>query len=36
MEDRQSATRIPLSIIPLIGVSHMLGGVGLLIPNVLD
>jgi hypothetical protein len=26
----------PLYIIPLIGVTHILGGVGLLIPNVLD
>jgi len=33
MEDRQSAARIPAYIIPLIGVTHILGGVGLLIPN---
>ena len=26
--------RYPLYIIPLIGVTHILGGVGLLIPNV--
>ena len=34
MEDCQSAARCPLYIIPLIGVTHILGGVGLLIPNV--
>jgi uncharacterized membrane protein len=33
MDRRQLCTAYPLYIIPLIGVTHILGGVGLLIPN---
>ena len=34
MQDRQSRLGYPLYIITLIGVTHILGGVGLLIPKV--
>ena len=34
MEDRQSRARISFYIIPLIGVTHIFGGMDLLIPNV--